>query len=166
MQIHIKVLGFLTTGEYLLCGLGINFLRNLYSEKLIRHSTRAGQDLITFRCNYLNAYAQLPQMTDSERTSMKEMKPPFLAKQAINRSWWKGRSELLVWEKNGCSCPCCRLHPKPSCHPASLSVICYFSNLPVNNTEGNCFGWKLLTVSWEIWIQSTALSQDLRMMPW
>lgn len=57
MQIHTRVL---TTGEYLWCGLGINFARNLYSENLSSHSTRVGQDLITFPCNYLDVYAQLP----------------------------------------------------------------------------------------------------------
>lgn len=59
MQIHIKALGSLTTGDYLKCHLGMNFVRNLYSEKLSRHSTRLGQDIITFPYNYLNAYVQL-----------------------------------------------------------------------------------------------------------
>lgn len=47
MQNHIKALGILTSDQYLQSSLGMNFARHLYSEKLNRHSTGLGQNIIT-----------------------------------------------------------------------------------------------------------------------
>lgn len=75
----------------------MNFARHLYSEKLNKHSTGLGQNIVTLHCIYINAYAQ-SVLDDQLWKDFHERNGtvPFPSKQYVNRSWGKG-GRKRVW---------------------------------------------------------------------